>query len=410
MRFGDLHRREDLAHDAAAVLERPLRVVVDAIRDPRPRHADRIAPIEVGDDAILRQRQLLGHRHEAELARAALGQRAIELGAAQTALNQIAHRAVRRAHRPCPAAIVELNPEGGVIAPPVPGARRLDARGRQAVRDRRPAARRRAPNSAATDDPSGCGRPDRSSSRRRRASASVRDCSSNFGVSMPCAAITNTLPVARSSLPSGRLTMTAADAAVGADLDARDDGVGHQLRAGTFRLRDVRGGVVLRLDGTDRNAAAAAAARRAIVVALRVPRLRRRLHRVRRARQRRGRPLIGVAERDRRQRIRLAARRVEIGLRIAGDAELALGFAVPRFEIVVRDRPVDADAESRAQPEIVRHETQRRARASATSCRRPVEDTRCRTCRGRPGDSSDRGCRSPDAARTACPGTDTPGS
>jgi hypothetical protein len=34
----------------------------------------------------------------------------------------------------------------------------------------------------------------------------VRDCSNSFGVSMPCAATTITFPVARSSLPSARVT------------------------------------------------------------------------------------------------------------------------------------------------------------------------------------------------------------
>ena len=66
----------------------------------------------------------------------------------------------------------------------------------------------------------------------------------------------------------------------------RRDRLIDQLRAGALRLRDVRGGVVLRLDRADRDAGAAAAAGRTVVVPLRIARLRRRLHRVRRARER----------------------------------------------------------------------------------------------------------------------------
>src|SRR6185436_20912589 len=98
----------------------------------------------------------------------------------------------------------------------------------------------------------------------------------------------------------------------------------------------------------------------AVVVALRVARLGRRLHRIRRTRERCGDALIEMAQRDGWQRIRLASRRIEIRLRIAGDAKLTLRLAVPGLQIVVRDRPVEADTESRTQPEIVGHEPQRR--------------------------------------------------
>src|SRR5258706_965899 len=50
------------------------------------------------------------------------------------------------------------------------------------------------------------------------------------------------------------------DAPVRTDLDLRDDRLGHERCAGALGLRHVRGGVVLRLDGTDGEAAAASPA------------------------------------------------------------------------------------------------------------------------------------------------------
>ncbi len=228
---------------------------------------------------------------------------------------------------------------------------------------------------------------------------------------MPCAAITNTLPTARSSVPSGRLTVSDADPAIGAHLDVRHDRLGHDLRARALRLRDVRGRVVLRLHRTNRNAAAAAATRGPVVVALGVSGLRCRL-----------RPCTACPPAPRRFADRRSSSGIggsgygwlrgalQVGVRIAGDAKLALGFAVPRLEIVVRDRPVDTDAESRAQPEIIRHEPQRRAQPVP---RRAADQSQIRA-REFVGAVlqivviGDR--RSPDAARTAYPDTGTPGS
>ena len=92
---------------------------------------------------------------------------------------------------------------------------------------------------------------------------------------MPCAAITNTLPAARSSRAVGTRDRQRADAAVGATSTRETIASAHDLRARALRLGDVRGRVVLRLHRTDRNAAAAAATRRPVVVALRVSGLRR---------------------------------------------------------------------------------------------------------------------------------------
>ena len=128
MDVGGLQRRGDLAEDAAAVLERPLRIVIDRVGDARPRHADRVTAIEVGHDAIGGERQLLHHRHDRDLTRAVIGQRAIELGAAKTLLDQIASRAVRRARRPFPSGVAQLHPERRMLGPPVARARPLDAR------------------------------------------------------------------------------------------------------------------------------------------------------------------------------------------------------------------------------------------------------------------------------------------
>ena len=171
------------------------------------------------------------------------------------------------------------------------------------------------------------------------------------------------------------------DATVGADLDGGGDRLIEELGPGALGLRDMHRRVVLRLHGTDGNAAAAAAARGPALVRARIPRLWRRLRGEARSAQRRRHPPIQIAHRNGRQRIGLASRRVEVGSGITGDAQLAFRFAVPRLEIVVGNRPIDADAESGSQSEIIGHKPQRRPepmprRAAHLSQVRAVETIR----------------------------------
>ena len=69
----------------------------------------------------------------------AVGERPIERGSSQPLLQQFANGVLRCAHGPRPAAVVELNPERGVLCPPGARARRLDARRRErsAIRPQR---------------------------------------------------------------------------------------------------------------------------------------------------------------------------------------------------------------------------------------------------------------------------------
>ena len=73
------------------------------------------------------------------------------------------------------------------------------------------------------------------------------------------------------------------------------------------------------------------------------------------------RPRIGLVQkglRDRRHRIGGRARRSERLAGIAGNADLVLGLAVERLQLIVGDRPVEPAAMGGAQAKIVGHEAQ----------------------------------------------------
>jgi hypothetical protein len=119
--------------------------------------------------------------------------------------------------------------------------------------------------------------------------------------------------------------------------------------------------VVLCLDRANRDARGAAATGGSILVSLRITRLRSGLHAIAKFGDRRRHTLIQICQRDAGQWIRPAARCIELGFRIARDAKFLFGFAVPRLQIVVRDRPIDAHPKRRAQPKIVGHKPERGA-------------------------------------------------
>ena len=172
----------------------------------------------------------------------------------------------RRARRPRPPAIVELNPEGAVIAPPVARARRLDARRRQRssinperLAGQRPIELRWMIHQVAADliarvrHAIGQAIAARLQQQFRRLDAVRRDHEDLAGRAILRAV--------------GTRHRQRRDAAIGADIDVRHDRLGHDLRAGPLRLGDVCRRVVLRLHRTNRNAAAAAATRGPVVVA-----------------------------------------------------------------------------------------------------------------------------------------------
>ena len=210
---------------------------------------------------------------------------------------------------------------------------------------------------------------------------------------MPCAAITNTLADGAFLGAVRPLEAQRGDAAVGADLDGVHDGAVEQLarrpappaRRATWRRTwpgSGRSGCSCSLPQQGGRSSYATELRACGVGATDDADA-----------GQRPRPLADpeYVKRDRRQRIRLAARRAEIGRRIAGDAQLALGLAVPRLQIVVGDRPVDADAECATAAGNRRARTAAPCPASATSCRRPGAGSCCRMCPGRPGRSSTSG-------------------
>ena len=96
----------------------------------------------------------------------------------------------------------------------------------------------------------------------------------------------------------------------------------------------------------------------------------------------RGELLVRPARRDAPHRVVVARREGEAVVRligdVGGDAERGLGLAVPGLEVVVGQRPVDADAVARAQREVLRQHPQRdaepvqRRAAGAARVGRPV--------------------------------------
>src|SRR4029079_7234680 len=123
----------------------------------------------------------------------------------------------------------------------------------------------------------------------------------------------------------------------------------------------MHGRVVFRSAGADRDAARIAAAGPSPVAIHRVAGLRRGAQLELRAVKR---PRIGLVEeclRDGRHRVAGRAWRPEGLGGVASDANLMLGFAVERFEIIVVDWPVEAAAMGGAQTKIVGHEAEARA-------------------------------------------------
>ena len=152
------------------------------------------------------------------------------------------------------------------------------------------------------------------------------------------------------------------DALVRPGLELVDDRAVDQLRAGLLGLLDVHDAVVHRADRADRHAVVVPATSRPAVVRAAVARDRLGHHvelrviAVERALDR----LLVERQRQRRHRVRLLARRVQVFLGPAPHAEFLFGALVVMLDVVVLDRPVAADAVHGLHLEVVRDEAPRR--------------------------------------------------
>src|SRR5207253_811692 len=108
--------------------------------------------------------------------------------------------------------------------------------------------------------------------------------------------------------------------------------------------RDMDAGVILRTDRTERHAGCVAAAWRPTVAADRVARLWKRRHRQADLRARTRDHLIEIRRRDHRHRIASGSGRSPIFVGWTGDAERILRFDIPRLDVDVLERPIDANA------------------------------------------------------------------
>ena len=87
---GSAHRLKDPPVHVTPLGHPLARIVVDPVGDARPRHAEAVGPVEVGDDAVLRIRQLLDQAGEAQLACDPVANGAVQLLTAHPLADQFA--------------------------------------------------------------------------------------------------------------------------------------------------------------------------------------------------------------------------------------------------------------------------------------------------------------------------------